>query len=138
MLPKIIEKVANMGMSEKFIFTGFYTRDQAEKLFSMADVFVMPSVSEPFGVVPFEAQIKKTPTIISKQSGIAEILYHTLQVDFWDVREMASKIISLLKYTTLNKELSEKGYWEAKLATWEKPARRCIEVYNEAIAIRQK
>jgi glycosyltransferase involved in cell wall biosynthesis len=134
MLPAMIEKVARMGLSEKFIFTGFYTRDQAEKLFSMADVFVMPSVSEPFGVVPFEAQIKKTPTIISKQSGIAEILYHALQVDFWDVREMANKILSLLKYTTLNKELSEKGYFEAKTATWEKPARKCIEIYNEALA----
>ncbi len=132
MLPAMIEKVANMGLSDKFIFTGFYTRDQAEKLFSMADVFVMPSVSEPFGVVPFEAQIKKTPTIISKQSGIAEILYHALQVDFWDTREMANKILALLNFTTLNKELSEKGYWEAKLSTWTKPARRCLEVYAEA------
>jgi glycosyltransferase involved in cell wall biosynthesis len=133
MLPKIIEKAAYMGMSDKFIFTGFYTRDQAEKLFSMADVFVMPSVSEPFGVVPYEAQIKKTPTIISKQSGIAEVLYHTLQVDFWDVREMANKILSLLKYTTLNKELSEKGYLEAKQSTWETPAKKCLAVYDEAI-----
>lgn len=134
MLPTMIEKVARMGMAERFIFTGFYTRDQAEKLFSMADVFVMPSVSEPFGVVPYEAQIKKTPTIISKQSGIAEILYHTLKVDFWDVRDLANKILSLLKFTTLNKELSEKGYFEAKISTWEKPAKKCIEVYNEAIA----
>ncbi|MCC7574678.1 glycosyltransferase family 4 protein [Candidatus Woesearchaeota archaeon] len=137
MLPQIIEKVARIGLSEKFIFTGFYTREQAEKLFSMADVFVMPSVSEPFGVVPFEAQIKKTPTIISKQSGIAEVLYHTLKVDFWDVRELANKILALLKYTTLNKELSEKGYWEAKLSTWDKPATRCIEVYNEAINMKK-
>ena len=83
MLPQVIDKVARLGISHKFIFPGFYNRDEAEKLFSMADVFVMPSVSEPFGVVPFEAQIKKTPTIISRQSGISEVLNHCLKVDFW-------------------------------------------------------
>ena len=133
LLPKIMDDVENKGLRSNFVFTGFYTRDEAEKIFSMADVFVMPSVSEPFGVVPFEAQIKKTPTIISKQSGIAEILKHALKVDFWDTREMANKILSLLEYSELHGEIQENGYLEAKAATWEEPAKKCIKIYEELI-----
>ncbi len=92
MLPAMIQKAAHLGIAHKFIFPGFYNREEAEKLFSMADVFVMPSVSEPFGIVPYEAQIKKTPTIISRQSGISEVLNHCLKVDFWDVHDIAAKI----------------------------------------------
>ena len=131
MLPKMIEKAAAMGISHKFIFPGFYNRDEAEKLFSMADVFVMPSVSEPFGVVPFEAQIKRTPTIISRQSGISEVLNHCLKVDFWDVRDLAAKMLALLRYPTLNRSMAENGYREAKGSNWEKPAKECITIYRE-------
>lgn len=131
MLPNMIEKAAALGISNKFIFPGFYSRDDAEKLFSMADVFVMPSVSEPFGVVPFEAQIKKTPTIISKQSGISEVLNHCLKVDFWDTKMMAAKILALLQYPTLNKTMGMNGYWEAKKSSWDVPAAKCIGLYNE-------
>jgi glycosyltransferase involved in cell wall biosynthesis len=131
MLPAMIQKAAAMGISHKFIFPGFYNRAEAEKLFSMADVFVMPSVSEPFGVVPYEAQIKKTPTIISKQSGISEVLTHCLKVDFWEVKELAGKILALLHYPTLNKTMTENGYWEAKHSTWDKPAGLCINLYQE-------
>ncbi|MBN1274806.1 glycosyltransferase family 4 protein [Candidatus Woesearchaeota archaeon] len=131
MLPRMIDKAASLGISHKFIFPGFYNRDDAEKLFSMADVFVMPSVSEPFGVVPYEAQIKKTPTIISKQSGISEVLSHCLKVDFWDVRELAAKILALLHYPTLNGTMAQNGYWEAKSSNWSKPAAKCINLYKE-------
>lgn len=131
MLPQVIDMVARMGLSSKFIFTGFYTRDEGEKLFSMADVFVMPSVSEPFGLVPYEAQIKNTPTIISKQSGIAEVLKHALKVDFWDVDEMANKILALLHYSSLHTELKDKGFLEAKSCTWDVPAAKCLNIYKE-------
>ncbi len=133
MLPKMIEKAAKLGISKKFIFTGFYTRQQAEQLFEMADVFVMPSVSEPFGLVPYEAQIKKTPTIISKQSGIGEILYHTLKVDFWDVHQLANKILAVLHYKQLHHELKEKGYHEAKSSTWDVPATKCLNIYENVL-----
>ena len=131
LLPEVIKDVESKNMREKFIFTGFYTRNEAEKIFGMADVFVMPSVSEPFGVVPYEAQMKKTPCIISKQSGISEVLNHALKVDFWDTRELANKMLGLLDYEDLHKEIKDKGYDEAKNASWDKPATKCIEVYRE-------
>lgn len=131
MLPAMIQKTAHLGISQKFIFPGFYNREEAEKLFSMADVFVMPSVSEPFGIVPYEAQIKKTPTIISKQSGISEVLNHCLKVDFWDVHDIAAKIMALLHYPTLNHVMAENGYREAKNSNWDGFAQKCIAVYKE-------
>ncbi|MBD3209549.1 glycosyltransferase family 4 protein, partial [Candidatus Woesearchaeota archaeon] len=131
MLAPMIQKAASLGISHKFIFPGFYNRDEAEKLFSMADVFVMPSVSEPFGVVPYEAQIKKTPTIVSNQSGISEVLQHCLKVDFWDVKELAAKILALLHYQILNGTMAQNGYWESKNSTWDKPALKCINLYKK-------
>lgn len=133
MLPKMIEKAAAMGMADKFIFTGFYTKEDAEKLFSMADVYVMPSVSEPFGLIPYEAQAKGTPTVISKQTGISEVLQCTLKVDFWDTEEMANKILSLLTYSTLHKHIQNTGYLEAKSAVWTIPASKCLNIYEELI-----
>ncbi|MGV8168578.1 MAG: glycosyltransferase family 4 protein [Candidatus Nanoarchaeia archaeon] len=133
MLNKMIDKAARMGMANKFIFTGFFNREQAEKLFSMADVFVMPSVSEPFGLVPYEAQVKRTPTIISKQSGISEVLYHTLKVDFWDVDQIANKILALLSYPSLHETITNQGYHEAKSAVWDIPAAKCLNIYEEVV-----
>ncbi len=133
MLEKMKEKVKEMDLWDNFEFLGFFTRDQAEVIFSEADVFVMPSISEPFGVVPYEAQIKKTPTIISKQSGISEILNHTLKVDFWNIHDMANKILAVLSYQDLHKELSERGYLEAKNTTWEEPASKCLNIYNALV-----
>lgn len=134
MLDMLKNKVRHLGIEDKFNFTGFYTRDQAEEIFGSADVFVMPSISEPFGIVPFEAQIKKTPTIISKQSGISEMLNHVLKVDFWDINNMASKILALLHYKELHQDLSKSGYLEAKSCTWDKPADKCLKIYKELIA----
>ena len=133
LLPKMIDKVKNLGLEDKFVFTGFFTRDEAEHIFGSANVFVMPSVSEPFGLVPFESQLKRTPTIISKQSGISEVLKHALKVDFWDVDEMANKILALLHYTDLNEELSDKGFEEAKNNTWQLPASKCLKIYKSVI-----
>lgn len=136
MLPKMKAMAKEYDIEDQFYFHGFYTREEAEQLFSMADVFIMPSVSEPFGVVPFEAQMKKTPTIISKQSGISEVLQHSLKVDFWDINQMASKIISLLHYEELHQELQEKGYSESKQANWDGPASKCLNIYHEMMMSR--
>ena len=132
-LNMVIEKAAEMGIANKFMFTGFYNRDEAEKLFSMADVFVMPSVSEPFGIVPLEAMYKGTPTIISKQSGVSEVINHCMKVDFWDIDEMANQILSVIKYKPLQHSLSENGLREVQAFGWEKPAEKCMNVYNEVI-----
>ncbi|MFT4261045.1 MAG: glycosyltransferase family 4 protein [Candidatus Woesearchaeota archaeon] len=129
-------KVNEAGLNNNFEFLGFFTRDQAEEIFSNADVFVMPSISEPFGVVPYEAQIKKTPTIISKQSGISEILDHTLKVDFWDVKDIANKILALIYYKDLHLEIQEKGYYEAKNTTWELPASKCLNIYRSMVELK--
>lgn len=133
MLDFMKNKVRELGIFDNFRFLGFFDRNQAEVIFSQADVFVMPSISEPFGVVPYEAQIKKTPTVISKQSGISEVLNHTLKVDFWDVKEMANKILGLLYYKELHKEISEKGYLEAKNTTWDLPAAKCLNIYKTVV-----
>ena len=133
MLPRIIERATNHGIADKFIFHGFFTRDEAEKLFSMADLFVMPSVSEPFGIVPFEAMCKGTPTLISKQSGCSEVINHSLKVDFWDTDEMANKMVSVLQHSELQEEISEKGLRELSTFSWADPTEKCIKVYTEVI-----
>ncbi len=138
MLNRMIDLAAHLGIADKFIFHGFYTREDAEKFYSMADVFVMPSVSEPFGVVPLEAMMKRTPTIVSKQSGVSEVLNHTLKVDFWDTDEMANKILALLNYSPLHIELTNRGYQEAKTLTWDVPAQKCIDLYHRLMPLAVK
>lgn len=130
-LKGMIRKVAEKGLSDKFLFHGFYTRDEANKFFKLADLFVMPSVSEPFGVVPLEAMSRGTPVIISKQSGCSEILKNTLKVNFWDIDKMSNQVTALLNYTALNKTMSSEGQKEVDKLTWEEPARRCIDIYKE-------
>ncbi len=133
MLPKIIERVAELNIADKFIFPGFINRDEVAKLNKIADVFVMPSVSEPFGIVPLEAMWQETPAIISKQSGVSEVLHHVLKVDFWDVNDIASKVLAVLYYRSLHNQLKKHGYTEVRNMTWDTPARKCIQVYNELI-----
>ncbi len=130
-LQKMIKRTIELGISDKFLFHGFYTRDDANKFFSMADIYVMPSVSEPFGLVAFEAMSKGTPTIISKQSGASEILNNVFKVDFWDSDMMANQIVSLLKHNALSNTMKREGYSEVNKLTWDKPARRCVDIYKE-------
>lgn len=132
MLSNIIEKSAAMGLSDKIIFAGVVKpRENVEKIFSMADVFVMPSVSEPFGIVPLEAIAKGTPTIISNQSGISEVLVNTMKVDFWNVKDMANKIIGVLKYKELQNELSSNGLKELSKFKWDEPTSQIVKLYGE-------
>ena len=131
MLTRIIDKVTDYGLQENFYIHGFYSRDEAEKLFSMADLCVMPSVSEPFGVIPMEAMNKGTPVIISKQSGCSEVIKNALTVDFWDIDEMANQIVNVLRYSELGDEMAKQGLEEVKTFTWEKPASKCMDVYKE-------
>ena len=128
---KMIKRTVELGIHDKFLFHGFYTRDEANKFFSMADVYVMPSVSEPFGLVAFEGMSKSTPTIISKQSGASEILSNVLKVDFWDTHKMADQIVSILRHNELSNTMKKEGLSEVNKLTWDKPARRCVDIYKE-------
>lgn len=134
MLHEMIELSTNLGLADRFLFPGFYTRQQVEELFGMADVFVMPSVSEPFGIVPFEAMSVGTPTIISKQSGISEVLSHVLKVDFWDIDQLAQKILAVLKYEELGGTLKEHGLIEVDEMTWDKTAANQQKIYRELLS----
>lgn len=132
---QIINKVAEMGIADKVLFTGFIRGEDLAKAYQMADIYILPSVSEPFGITPLEALANNTPVIISKQSGVSEILSHCLKFDFWDVDELSNKIISVLKYPQLHKCLKENGNNEVKKMSWDTPAEKCCAVYNEAIRV---
>lgn len=133
MLTSMIELAAGLRISDKFVFTDWYSKTEGETLMNMADVFVMPSVSEPFGLVPLEAMLQRTPTIISKQSGVSEVLENSLKVDFWDIDELANKILSVLDYDSLRTHLVEMGEQEAKAMTWDKAAFECKRVFERLI-----
>ena len=134
MEPFVIEKAAELGISSKVLFAGFLNQDDVERAYKMADLYVMPSVSEPFGITALEAMKNKTAVIVSKQSGVSEVIRHCLKVDFWDIDEMSNKIISLLKYPSLHETLKENAYSEVRKFSWDVPAQKCIELYNELIS----
>ncbi|MFA5796924.1 MAG: glycosyltransferase family 4 protein [Candidatus Woesearchaeota archaeon] len=130
---KIIQRVAELGIGRKVLFAGFLTGRDVDLAYKMADLYVMPSVSEPFGITPLEALRNGTPVIISKQSGVSEVLKNALKVDFWDVDELANKIISVLNYRALHHELQLHGLLEVKTFTWNTPAQKCIALYRDVI-----
>jgi len=131
MLPRMIERAADLGLGSRVIFPGFVTREEGDRLYRMADLFVMPSVSEPFGIVPLEAMRLGTPVIVSRQSGVSEVIQHALKVDFWDTDDLANKMIAGLTYSALHNELIHHGYLEIQRFTWETPAESCMRIYEE-------
>ena len=130
MMPRMIERVAELEIGKNFHFTGFLKGAEVEQIFTMSDLYVMPSVSEPFGISPLEAMIYDVPVIISRQSGVSEILHHALTVDFWDVDEIANKIIAILRYPNLVAEIVEKSRDELRSIRWEYAADKIVEVYQ--------
>ena len=135
MIRRTIEMAASMGIGHKVLFTGFLRGGDVEKVFKMADLYVMPSVSEPFGIAPLEAMSHDVPVIISKQSGVSEVLTHALKVDFWDINEMANKIIAVLKHPPLATTLRQHGSFEVKRLQWVDAARQCVQIYGQARAM---
>ncbi|MFH1589497.1 MAG: glycosyltransferase family 4 protein [archaeon] len=129
----MIERAAELGIAKQVLFAGFLTGDDVSKAYQMADVYVMPSVSEPFGITPLEAMKSGTPVIISKQSGVSEVINHVLKIDFWDVEDTASKILAVLHYRTLNSELKHHGSLEVKKFNWDIPAEKCLRVYESQL-----
>lgn len=134
MLPRCINRVAELGMSERVIFTGFLKGADVHKAFQTADVYVMPSVSEPFGLVALEALKNKAPLIISNQSGASEVLSHCLKTDFWDVDRLTSQIVSVLKYPELYRTLRDNGHQESHTFNLDEPARKTKDIYHEVLA----
>jgi glycogen synthase len=132
MIRRTIEMAAGMGIGHKVLFTGFLRGNDVEKVFRMADLYVMPSVSEPFGIAPLEAMSHDVPVIISKQSGVSEVLTHALKVDFWDINEMANKIIAVLRHPPLARTLREHGSFEVRRLSWGDAAKACLGIYDEA------
>lgn len=136
MLEKMIHRAAELGISSKFHFTGFLKGDDVVKMLNISDVYVMPSVSEPFGISPLEAMRSNVPVIISKQSGVSEILKHAIKVDFWDIDAMADAIYGILQYSGLNVMFKEHAKDEVDSLKWENAALKVKEVYNAAISAR--
>lgn len=134
MLTPMIEKAARLGLGNKVSFTGFVNREEGDRLYRMADLFVMPSVSEPFGIVPLEAIKQGTPVIVSRQSGVSEVLRNALKVDFWDTEDLANKIIATLTYHDLHSTLRHHSEMEVRGYTWDVPAQECINIYNEILS----
>ncbi|OFY09116.1 MAG: 4-alpha-glucanotransferase [Bacteroidetes bacterium GWE2_42_24] len=130
LLNKMIKRVAKLHMSSKFHFTGFLRGEEVDRMLAMTDVFVMPSVSEPFGIVPLEAMRSNVPVVISKQSGVSEILKYALKVDFWDVNAMADAIYSLLNYKALPEMFKKYGKEEVDNLKWENAAEQVKAVYD--------
>jgi glycosyltransferase involved in cell wall biosynthesis len=131
MLSELIKKSIDLGISNNVSFTGF--EDNVSDYYSIADLFVMPSVSEPFGLTALEAMACKAPVIVSRQSGVSEVLRNVLKVDFWDVNELANKIIGVLCYEAVRSELQDNGFAEIKkFRKWGEVARETAQVYNSA------
>ena len=133
MLNRCIRHVARLGISDRFHFTGFLRGADVQKMFALSDVYIMPSVSEPFGISPLEAMQTNVPTIISKQSGVAEVLKYAIKVDFWDVDAMADAIYGLLNYGAMADMAARCGYDEVNALKWNNAAYKIKKVYESVI-----
>ncbi len=134
MLPKMIRRAAKLGITNKFHFTGFLRGDDVDQMFGLTDVYVMPSVSEPFGISPLEAMRSNVPVIISKQSGVAEVLKHAIKVDFWDIDAMADAMYGLLHYNSLSATFKKYGREEVDNIKWEHAGLKVKEIYESFLS----
>ena len=135
MLEQMIELVAQRDIADRFHFPGFQRGREVYECYKNSDVFVMPSVSEPFGIAPLEAMQCGTPSIISKQSGCGEILSKVIKVDYWDIYAMADAIYSICTNPSLFNYLQEEGIKEVAGITWEKVGQRIRRLYNQCLGI---
>jgi glycosyltransferase involved in cell wall biosynthesis len=136
LMPKMVERVAELGLGSRFLFTGFLRGGEVERMYAASDLYVMPSVSEPFGIAPLEAMLYDVPVIISRQSGVSEVLHHALKVDFWDVDDLAGKICAALTWDALTREMVERSREELRALTWARAAAGIEEVYKKVTSDR--
>ncbi|MDR1553703.1 MAG: glycosyltransferase family 4 protein [Prevotellaceae bacterium] len=135
MMKKMLRRVAKLGMGTRFHFTGFLKGDEVQQMFALSDVYVMPSVSEPFGISPLEAMRSNIPVIISKQSGVSEVLKYAIKVDFWDVDAMADLMYGLVTYPSLSKFFVRNGQAEVNSLKWENAATKIRKIYDHVVNI---
>ncbi len=130
MLDDMIDLSIDLGITKNVIFTGFLNHDQVDQAYRQADLFVMPSVAEPFGITALEAIRNGTPVLMSKQSGASEVIQNCLKVDFWDVDEMANKILAVLSHGTLAETLQVNGIRDLERITWDSQSQRVLDIYQ--------
>lgn len=133
MMEKMITLAAERGIADRFHFPGFQKGKQVYEMLKASDVYVMPSVSEPFGISPLEAMQMGVPSIISKQSGCAEILTNVIKTDYWDIDAMADAIYSIVTYPAMYTQLQEDGLNEVNQITWDKAGAKVIDIYNKVL-----
>lgn len=137
MMERMIKRAAALRITDRFHFTGFLQGVDVYRMLRRSDVYIMPSVSEPFGISPLEAMQSNVPVIISKQSGVAEILTHAVKINFWDIDAMADAIHAILSYPALSEMFIEKGREEVETFKWENSARHVVEIYRSALKVKQ-
>jgi glycosyltransferase involved in cell wall biosynthesis len=130
MMPKLINQAVDMGISNKVVFTGKLSEEEVQHIYKISSIYVMPSVSEPFGITALEAISAGTPTIVSRSAGVSEVLKNCFKVDFWDTDEMANKIIALLRYNPLHTAMRQSSKREVSLFTWDRVADQTLRVYR--------
>jgi glycosyltransferase involved in cell wall biosynthesis len=135
MTNQIIEQVGTLRLSEHVRFAGALWDEERDRMYQSVDLVVMPSVSEPFGLVPLEALQHGTPGVISKQSGVGEVLTHVLKVDFWDTDEMANQILAALRYPALRHQLVSEGRQQLHGLSWREAARKVYDLYQRLLQL---
>jgi glycosyltransferase involved in cell wall biosynthesis len=128
---ELVRLSAQLGIARNVIFADFQRGKNYRDAYTIADLFVLPSVSEPFGLTPLEAIGYGTPALISKQSGVSEVIANCLKVDFWDVSEMANQIVSVLRSNNLRDELHRNAYMEYERMSWDNAADRLFDMYHQ-------
>jgi len=133
LMGRSMQLAARMGIADRVLFTGFLRGAEVEQVFRMADLFVMPSVSEPFGLVALEAISHDVPVIVSRQSGVAEVLDRALKVNYWDVGDLAGKIVAVLRQPALHAALRDSGWQALGKLSWNESARQCLDAYRAVV-----
>ncbi|KKU81738.1 MAG: Glycosyl transferase group 1 [Parcubacteria group bacterium GW2011_GWA1_47_8] len=128
---QMMMEAAHAGIADKVLFVGFLRGDDLTAAYRAADLFVMPSVSEPFGLTPLESIIAGAPVLISKQSGVSEVLTHALKADFWDIDDMANKILSVVQHQVLKDTLWQNSRNEVRQVSWDAASKKCIDYYEK-------
>jgi glycogen synthase len=128
---ELIELAASLGIGRNVLFADFQRGKKWRDAFAIADLFVMPSVSEPFGLTPLEATAYGVPVLVTKQSGVSEVLHNCLKIDFWDVHEMANQILAVVQHDPLRRELTAGAYRELQSLSWHRPAEKIRDIYHK-------
>ena len=127
----MIQRAAELGIANKMLFAGWVKGEELDKLYAMADLYVMPSVSEPFGLIPLEAIEYGVPVVLSSNSGVKEVVSHSLKADFWDIEKMANYVLAVAKYPALKRMLSRKSFQETRYLNWDDQAGKVHAIYQE-------